>query len=71
MLETVTLKEWQEENENIYENSSASCRPKKGKHRKRSFEERRAMALSCKKAWDEWIASGFIVEIEKKIYIMP
>lgn len=67
----VSLEEWQEENEKIYEKSSAVSRPKKGNQRKRSFEERRAMALACKKAWDEWITSGFIVEIEKRVYIMP
>lgn len=69
--ETVTLKDWQETIEEIYNRTPASSRPKKGAHKKRSAAKRKAMALSCKKAWDEWIETGFLVVTAKGFKLCP
>ena len=71
MRDIVNLKEWQENIEKIYANAPASCRPKKARHKPRSAAKRKALAVSCKKAWDEWLATGFLVATEKGFKLCP
>lgn len=71
MAETVRLEDWQKLVEDTYNSMPASCRPKKGIHKTRSYEKKRAMAISCKKAWDEWLKSGFLVPTEKGFKLCP
>lgn len=71
MREIVNLEEWQKSVEKTYEAVPASCRPKKGTHKTRSNEKRKAMAISCKKAWDEWIDTGFLIVTDKGFKLCP
>lgn len=71
MREVVDLEEWQKNVEETYETVPTSCRPKKSVHKARSYEKRRALAISCKKAWDEWIDTGFLVVTDKGFKLCP
>ncbi|MDO4177649.1 MAG: hypothetical protein Q4D21_00520 [Phascolarctobacterium sp.] len=65
------LDDWQKEIEEKLSNTPPSMRPKKKGHKTRSTEKKLALAISCKKAWDEWLATGFLVVTEKGYKLCP
>ncbi len=71
MREKVRIEDWQKEMEQKFLETPARIRPKKGQHQQRSFEKRRAMAMACKRAWDDWIDRGFVVVTERGFKLCP
>ena len=59
----VDMDQWLDDVREKYKEMPVALRKSKRiRRRPRSFEEERALILACKKAWDEWIASGELVE---------
>lgn len=59
----VDMDQWLDDVREKYKEMPVALRKSKCiRRRPRSLEEERALILACKKAWDEWIASGELVE---------
>lgn len=67
MKQSRDIDTWLEERRKFLKTVPRSIIPKKTPRgpESRSFEKRRALAIACKKAWDDKIASGEIVVTEK------
>ena len=72
--EVVDMDQWLDDVREKYQEMPVAVRKGKRIRRKpRSPEEERTLILACKKAWDEWIASGELVETKdgyKLCYIL-
>ena len=63
--EVVDMDQWLDDVREKYQEMPVAVRKGKRIRRKpRSPEEERTLILACKKAWDEWISSGELVETE-------
>ena len=61
--EVLDMDQWLDDVREKYQEMTVAVRKGKRIRRKpRSPEEERTLILACKKAWDEWIASGELVE---------
>lgn len=61
----VDVDQWLEDVREKYKEMPVALRKSKRiRRRPRSPEEERTLILACKKAWDEWISSGELVETE-------
>ena len=61
--EVVDMDQWLDDVREKYKEMPVALRKSKCiRSRPRSLEEERALILACKMAWDEWIASGELVE---------
>lgn len=59
----VDADKWLDDVREKYKKMPVALKKSKRIRRKpRSQEEERSLILACKKAWDEWIASGELVE---------
>ena len=68
----VDMDQWLDDVREKYKEMPVALRKSKRiRRRPRSLEEERALILACKKAWDEWIASGELVETKDgyKLYL--
>ena len=61
----VDVDQWLEDVREKYKEMPVALRKSQRiRRRPRSPEEERTLILACKKAWDEWISSGELVETE-------
>ena len=61
----VEMDQWFDDIREKYKKMPVALRKSKRIRRKpRSPEEERTLILACKRAWDDWIASGELVETE-------
>ena len=61
----VDMDQWLDDVREKYKEMPVALRKSKRiRRRPRSPEEERTLILACKKAWDEWISSGELVETE-------
>lgn len=65
------LDQWLKERDDALRALTPEARKtKRTRGRKRTEEEKRALALACKKAWDDWLSSGELIKIAERKYIL-
>ena len=65
------LDQWLEDRDAALRSLTPEARKtKRTRGKERTAEEKRALALACKKAWDDMIASGVLIKLGERKYAL-
>ncbi len=65
------LDQWLKERDDALRALTPQARKtKRTRGRERTEEEKRALALACKKAWDDMISSGVLIKLGERKYAL-